>query len=109
MRRLDGFDHDSFGDSDSHDSGHHGKSGPHDGHASRQESAPAVSLGDFDSPAGSSSPDDFGDAGWSLGFESHSPALDSPRSFFLPLHYEASYQYPLIVWLSLTAGRRSLS
>lgn len=25
--------------------------------------------------------------------------VHSPKSFFLPLHYEARYQYPLLVWL----------
>ncbi len=42
--------------------------------------------------------DDAGQAGFVLESNSWSH-LTSHRSFFLPLHYTPSYQYPLIVWL----------
>lgn len=41
-----------------------------------------------------------GDTTTNLAFESSiSSWVRTPKSFFLPLHYEPSYRYPLIVWL----------
>ncbi|MEM9646211.1 MAG: alpha/beta hydrolase-fold protein [Planctomycetota bacterium] len=42
---------------------------------------------------------DHGGASMSVDIDAASSSLRTPRSFVLPMHYEPSYGYPLIVWL----------
>jgi len=41
---------------------------------------------------------------WSPETDDASAAIHDPRAFVLPMHYEARYEYPLIVWLHGDGG-----